>query len=181
MATAQVGLTPEFITAYRDMMLTSLASELEITKKVLAQIPDTQHDYRPDPHARTSWELACHIASVDIQFADGIADLKFQMDRDPKEQPTTATELAKWYEKELARALERIRSMSANELLTPIDFYGVLNLPAGMYLSILNNHNIHHRGQLSSYLRPMGSKCPSIYGGSYDEPWQGEPAASSAA
>jgi uncharacterized damage-inducible protein DinB len=34
----------------------------------------------------------------------------------------------------------------------------------------LNNHSIHHRGELATYLRPMGSKVPSIYGGSYDEP-----------
>ncbi|MGE5735968.1 MAG: DinB family protein [Acidobacteriota bacterium] len=40
------------------------------------------------------------------------------------------------------------------------------------YLGFLNNHSIHHRGELATYLRPMGSKCPSIYGGSYDEPWQ---------
>jgi len=39
------------------------------------------------------------------------------------------------------------------------------------YLSFLNNHSIHHRGELATYLRPMGSKCPSIYGGSYDEPF----------
>jgi uncharacterized damage-inducible protein DinB len=35
------------------------------------------------------------------------------------------------------------------------------------------NHGIHHRGQLMTYLRPMGSKVPSIYGGSADEPFQG--------
>jgi uncharacterized damage-inducible protein DinB len=35
----------------------------------------------------------------------------------------------------------------------------------------LNNHSIHHRGELATYLRPMGSKVPSIYGGSYDEPF----------
>jgi uncharacterized damage-inducible protein DinB len=33
------------------------------------------------------------------------------------------------------------------------------------------SHSIHHRGQLSAYLRPMGAKVPSIYGGSADEPF----------
>ena len=37
----------------------------------------------------------------------------------------------------------------------------------------MNNHSIHHRGQLSTYLRAMGGKCPSIYGGSADEPMAG--------
>jgi len=39
-------------------------------------------------------------------------------------------------------------------------------------LAFLNNHSIHHRGELATYLRPMGSKVPSIYGGSFDEPFQ---------
>ncbi|MBV8476596.1 MAG: DinB family protein [Acidobacteria bacterium] len=173
MATAQMGLTPEFVTAYRDMMLMSLSNELELTRKVLAAIPDGQRDYRPDPHARTCWELASHIAKVDIQLADGIADLKFGMEDESNQQPKTSSQLANWYGKELTRALGRVRLMSAAQLLTPIDFYGVLNLPAVLYLALFNNHSVHHRGQLSTYLRPMGSKCPSIYGGSYDEPWQG--------
>lgn len=181
MATAQPSLTPDFVRNYRDMMLMSLSNEMQCTKKVLAAVPDTKHDFRPDPNARTSWELARHIANVDVQFANGIADQKFVMESESENAPQTATELAAWYEKELTRALDRVRAMSPEQLLTPIDFYGVFNLPAVMYLGFLNNHSIHHRGQLSSYLRPMGSKCPSIYGGSYDEPWTGQETASSAA
>jgi uncharacterized damage-inducible protein DinB len=41
-----------------------------------------------------------------------------------------------------------------------------------MYLQFMLMHLSHHRGQLSTYLRPMGSKVPSIYGGSADEPFQ---------
>jgi uncharacterized damage-inducible protein DinB len=62
--------------------------------------------------------------------------------------------------------------LSAEQLLTPIEFAGVFHLPAAFYLAFLNNHSIHHRGELATYLRPMGSKVPSIYGGSYDEPFQ---------
>jgi uncharacterized damage-inducible protein DinB len=61
--------------------------------------------------------------------------------------------------------------MTPEQLLTPVEFFGVFNLPAALYLGFLNNHSIHHRGELATYLRPMGSKVPSIYGGSYDEPF----------
>jgi uncharacterized damage-inducible protein DinB len=37
---------------------------------------------------------------------------------------------------------------------------------------LMNNHSIHHRGQLATYLRPMGAKVPRIYGGSADEPME---------
>ena len=59
----------------------------------------------------------------------------------------------------------------AEQVATPVEFFGVFNLPAAMYLGFLSNHSIHHRGELTTYLRPMGSKVPSIYGGSYDEPF----------
>jgi len=82
-------------------------------------------------------------------------------------------ELVKWYDSNMNRAIGRVRGMTPEHLCTPVDFYGVFNMPAVFYLAFVNNHSIHHRGQLSGYLRPMGSKVPSIYGGSADEPWPG--------
>jgi uncharacterized damage-inducible protein DinB len=54
-----------------------------------------------------------------------------------------------------------------------VDFFGVVKMPAAALLSVAMNHGVHHRGQLAAYLRPMGSKVPSIYGGSADEPMTG--------
>src|ERR1700738_1017002 len=71
--------TPDFALTYRDMMLDGFAREVETTKRVLAGVPDGKKDYRPDPCARTAWELAWHLANTDVQFLDGIADLKFTM------------------------------------------------------------------------------------------------------
>ncbi len=179
MATPQQGPTPELAVGFRDIMLMGFLNEVQITKKVLAAVPESGREYRPDPHARTAWELTWHIANTDVQFLDGIADLKFNMmeEGSTKEQPKTVAELVTWYDQNITRASERVRAMSAEQLLTPIDFYGAFNFPAVFYLSFLNNHCIHHRGALATYLRPMGSKVPSIYGGSYDEPWQGAEAA----
>ena len=172
--------TPEFAVAYRDTMLDGFNNEVETTKRILSCIPDNKRDYRPDPHARTAWELAWHLANTDIQFLDGIADLEFKMETPAEaDKPKTSAELVDWYDRNYKRAAERVRALSAEQLLTPIEFFGVFNLPAAFYLGFFNNHSIHHRGQLATYLRPMGSKCPSIYGGSYDEPFQ--PAAETAA
>jgi uncharacterized damage-inducible protein DinB len=76
-----------------------------------------------------------------------------------------------WYDENMKRGIARIAQMTAEQLMTPVEFFGVFNLPAAFYLGFLNNHSIHHRGELTTYLRPMGSKVPSIYGGSYDEPF----------
>jgi uncharacterized damage-inducible protein DinB len=177
---SQQGPTPEFVLGYRAMMLDGLKREAETTKKVLAAIPDARSDYKPDPHARTAKELAWHIASSDIHFLDGIADLKFNME--PTEhKPQTSAEVVAWYDANIRRGLDRLAAMTPEQLLTPVDFYGVFHLPVVFYLGFLNSHSIHHRGQLVTYLRPMGSKVPSIYGGSYDEPWQPASAEKSAA
>jgi uncharacterized damage-inducible protein DinB len=153
------------------MMLDGIAREAEITKKVIGAVPDAKAEHRPDPHARTAKELMWHLANSDVQFLDGIADLKFNMET-PEHKPQTAAEVVAWYDKNMQRGVARVAAMSAEQLLTPVEFFGVFNLPAVLYLGFLNNHSIHHRGELATYLRPMGSKVPSIYGGSYDEPFQ---------
>jgi len=165
--------TPEFALGYRAMMLDGVTREVEITKRVLAAIPEGKRDYRPDPHARTAWELAWHIANTDVQFMDGIAGLKFTM-ANPSEadKPKTIAEVVDWYDRNMKRAADGVAALSAQQLLTTVNFMGAFNFPAVFYMAFLNNHSIHHRGELATYLRPMGSKVPSIYGGSYDEPRQ---------
>jgi uncharacterized damage-inducible protein DinB len=167
------GISKEFAAGYRDMMLQSLAREMQTTKRVIAAIPEAKRDYRPDPKARTAWELAWHIASVDVQFTEEIAEGGFNMETRYKDQePKTVAELVSWYDKNFPRAIERVRAMTPEQLIKSLDFYGALSYPAAIYLSLVNNHSIHHRGELATYLRPMGSKVPCIYGSSGDEEWK---------
>ncbi|HWZ45711.1 MAG TPA: DinB family protein [Candidatus Saccharimonadales bacterium] len=164
-------VTPEFATGLREIMLQGLAREMETTKKVLAAVPEGGRNYRPDPKARPAWELAWHLASTDVQMLDEIADHKFALEPRFKTEPANVAAMVKWYDENFKRALGRVRAMSPTDLVKAVDFYGVMNHPVVLYLSIMSNHSIHHRAQLSVYLRPMGSKVPSIYGGSADEPW----------
>jgi hypothetical protein len=53
-------------------------------------------------------------------------------------------------------------------LAKPMDFRGLLTLPSVAFLRVGLSHSVHHRGQLSMYLRPIGAAVPSIYGESYD-------------
>jgi uncharacterized damage-inducible protein DinB len=170
-AQQEPGLSPDFALTYRALMLDGLAREMETTKKVIGAIPEAKNDYRPEPNARTAWELAWHLANTDVQFLTGIADLNFTMAA-PEKKPATVSELVAWYDSNIKSASARVAALSADQLLTPVNFMGAFNFPSVLYLGFLNNHSIHHRGELATYLRPMGSKVPSIYGGSYDEPMQ---------
>src|ERR1700741_2734563 len=145
------GLTPDFILGYRAMMLDGIAREAECTKRVIAAVPDAKADYRPDPHARTAKELAWHIANTDIQFLDGIAALNFKMET-PENKPQTSAELVACYDENVKRGLERIAGMTPEQLMPPVEFFVVFNLPAAFYLGFVNNHSVHHRGELATYL-----------------------------
>lgn len=149
----------------------TMKSETEATKKVIRAIPEDGKSYKPDPKSKTAHELAWHIASTEVWFLSGVIDGKFSMDEGPQ-APATIAEIVTWYEKAYAEKVNQLKNLPAEKLLTPIPFFGVMELPAVAYLNFLNLHSAHHRGQLSTYLRPMGSKVPSIYGGSADEPFQ---------
>ena len=164
-------MSPEFVLAYRTLMLDSFKNEASITRKVIAAVPDDRADYKPDPNARSARELMWHLANTDVQFLDGIAGLSFAMES-PEHKPQTAAEVAAWYDQNVQRGIARVEAMTAEQLLTPVNFFNAFNMPSVFYLGFLNNHSIHHRGELATYLRPMGSKVPSIYGGSFDEPFQ---------
>ena len=172
MTAQQQGPSPEFAATFRDMMLDGLQREMQTTKRVIAAIPDTQRNYRPDPKARTAWELAWHIASVDAQFLEEIAEGKFNMEPRYKDEPKTVADMVAWYDQHFTRSITKVRGMSGEQLIKAIDFYGAFQLPAFAYLGFVNNHSIHHRGELATYLRPMGSKVPAIYGSSADEEWK---------
>jgi uncharacterized damage-inducible protein DinB len=174
------GMTAEFAKGYCAMTLDGILREAEITKKVIAAVPDAASNYKHDPNGRTAKDLAWHLANTDVQFLDGIADLKFNM-ANPEHKPQTSAEVVAWYDQNIKRGAARVAAMTPDQLMTPVSFVGVFNLPAVLYLGFLNNHSIHHRGELATYLRPMGSKVPSIYGGSFDEPFQMPAAAENAA
>jgi len=91
---------------------------------------------------------------------------------EPPAAPSTISAIVNWYETNHRERVNKLKSLPADKLMKPIPLFAGMELPAVAYLNILNLHSSHHRGQLSTYLRPMGSKVPAIYGGSADEPMQ---------
>lgn len=148
----------------------SIESESVATRKVIAAVPAGNRDYKPDAKSRTAWEIATHIATSDIWFADCILNGDFAWSGEPP-MPAEFTDpatVAKWHETHLAQKLAKIRAMSDAQLLKETDFFGTKG-PVVSFLVAFNNHQIHHRGQLAAYLRAAGSKVPAIYGMSADE------------
>jgi uncharacterized damage-inducible protein DinB len=148
----------------------SIESESVTTRKVIAAVPAGNRDYKPDEKSRTAWEIATHIATSDMWFADCILKGEFTFTGEPP-TPAEFTDpkaVAAWHETHLAAKLAKIRAMSNEALLKEADFFGTKG-PVVSFLVPFNNHQIHHRGQLAAYLRAAGSKVPAIYGMSADE------------
>ncbi len=169
-------MTPQDARAAVNVIGTQLQHEWMTTARVLAAIPEANKDWRPDPKSRSAWQLAIHLAGADLWFLSAILDGKFTSDPDGESTleaaaPTPAA-LAEWYSREFPKKLEQVLALPDHKFTDVIDFYGMKNR-ALVYLNFALVHSVHHRGQLSSYLRPMGGKVPSIYGGSADESWQG--------
>jgi uncharacterized damage-inducible protein DinB len=155
-----------------DIFLNNMENEYKTTARVISAVPQDQCEYRPHPKSMTARELAFHIAGADIFFMDSVLNGQFDMSGEQPAVPPTIAEILNWYETNYNDRIAKLKTLSADKLAQPIKFFGVMEAPAVMYLNIMLMHMAHHRGQLSVYLRPMGSKVPSIYGGSADEPFQ---------
>ena len=153
------------------MLIKGVERESQTTRKVIAAVPEDKLDFKLGEKGRTARELAWHLMASEIWFVEGIAKGDFSSAE--AEMPANATVqdmLAKY--DTLPSKIEALKSLSGEQLAKPVSFFGVMELPDVLYLNFLNNHSIHHRGQLSTYLRAMNAHVPSIYGGSADEPFQ---------
>ncbi len=163
------NMQPKQGTFLLQMALPTLKNEYRVTRSVIEAIPLNKGDYRPDPASKTALELAWHIAAAQHRFLGGIADGGF--DFSPINRPESvrnSADIAAWFGDSFAKNCDRVAALSGEALVKVLDFRGLFQLPAVMYLQFDINHEIHHRGQLSTYLRPMGGKVPAIYGESYD-------------
>jgi uncharacterized damage-inducible protein DinB len=156
-----------------DGVLMEMEQEAEITKRLLDIIPEDKLSWRPHPKAKSLGELAMHIAGIQGEVAKlgepDIADANFVPDIEPANRAeileTFADSLQK--AKAIVAATDDARLMENWSLKK--DGNIVVTMPRlAFWRSILLNHNYHHRGQLSTYLRTLDVPLPSIYGPSAD-------------
>src|SRR5690349_14036689 len=159
------SLTPDQAKFLLALALPNIKTEHETTKRVIEAIPPDKGDYRPDPISKSALELAWHIVAAEMRFMDALPAGEFDFSRRPRpDSVKDSKDLARWYTENFEVRFERLAGVSTEQLLRSVDFRGMFQLPAVMYLDFMLRHSIHHRGQLSTYLRPTGAKVPSIYG-----------------
>jgi len=163
-------MTPEMAAGLRDVYLQTLRSEVPTTARVLAAVPDDKASYAPHETSMNAQDLAAHVAIVDMWFLESIAAGSFDRPENPGGETPKPSQAATMYQNAMPGLMDKVAALSPEHLANPVKFYH-LTLPNVLYLDFCIRHCVHHRGQLSAYLRPMGAKVPSIYGGSADEPF----------
>jgi uncharacterized damage-inducible protein DinB len=162
-------LQPDQALFLRDAVVRSLKAEQPVTRRVIEAIPHDKGDFRMDEVGKSALDLAWHIVGAEHKFLDCVVVGAFDVSPAPRPAHLdTSAALARWYADISQEDLERVAAAPADALVKIVDFRGLFQFPAVSFLQIGLNHSIHHRGQLSMYLRPMGAKVPAIYGESYD-------------
>jgi len=164
-------VTPEQAQGLAGYLFQTLDNEFATTRKLLAAVPAGQLNFKLGEKGRTTAELMWHMVQSDRGFGEGIANLKLDSFAADGAAPKTAAEIVAAYDRDVLPTFEKVKSLTAEQLATPVNFMNFANLPVVIYVGWWANHMIHHRGQLSTYLRAMNAHVPQIYGDSADEPF----------
>jgi len=159
-------LTPEQALLFLNTMLPTVEREQQTTLRLIETVPADKADYKPDQNAMSAFDLCWHIASSENFFLRAIVAGAF--DFTPSEKAKSMPELLAFYKDTFAKNFAGLKSLSGEQAAQIVDFRGMMQMPAVSFITFNEHHVIHHRGQLSVYLRPMGAKVPAIYGESFD-------------
>jgi len=154
-------------------LTTELQVEAEITRKMLERVPPESLAWRPHEKSRALGEIAAHIANLPGLFIANLNQTEF--DRYAYQAATdTVADILATFANNVTNALDTLKKLSDEQMLSPWRYkYGeqvIFELPRLVVIrSTALNHLIHHRGQLSVYLRLLNVSLPPVYGPTADE------------
>ncbi|MCX6151601.1 MAG: DinB family protein [Ignavibacteriales bacterium] len=158
----------------KDQFLQTFEREYQTTVKVLKAFPSNKLDLKPAEKSRTARDLAWTFV-MELGVFEMALKGKIDFSGQTPPAPKTIDEIIATYDKSFKQILNKIKNLVEDNLNTPVAF------PVGpkqmmdlrtidIFWTILMDM-IHHRGQMSVYIRIAGGKVPSIYGPTADEPW----------
>ena len=161
--------------AIKDALLPEFDHEMATSRKVIERVPEDKFGYKPHDKSMTMGRLASHIAEMSDWATNGITQDKLDIAGGYKPfEAKSSAELLAAFDKSVAGARSAIAGASdetfmKNWSLTSGD-KTLMSMPKiAVVRTFVLNHVIHHRGQLSVYLRLNNVPVPSIYGPSADE------------
>jgi uncharacterized damage-inducible protein DinB len=155
----------------REFFMKRWEAELPAFGRVLRAVPESQLAYRPHERSTAAGALAWQIADEQAQLSDLLTKGEVRFSDRPKAATKVADIVAAW-DRATEDLRKRLQSTTDKKWSEPAK----LVMGEGEWSDTVENmfwgyllDMIHHRGQLSAYLRPMGGKVPAIYGPSADD------------
>jgi uncharacterized damage-inducible protein DinB len=164
--------------AIKDALLPEYDHEMGSTRRLLERVPEADFKWKPHDKSYSLGQLAGHLANIPnwIPYTCDYAIFDVTSigeDARPKE-PTTVAELLTTFDANVKRGRKKIDEQTDAALMGMWTFkqgdHEIFTMPKISVLrSFIMNHAIHHRGQLTVYLRLRNVPLPSIYGPTADE------------
>lgn len=162
--------------AIKDALLPEFDHEMAVTRKVLDRVAEDRFAFQPHEKSMTLGRLASHVADVPSWGQTILKDAEFNMISGAYVNQTRSTraDLLQMFDDNTKKIRGLLAGMNDADLMSPWVFKQdgkeMFSMPrVAAWRSWVMSHMIHHRGQLSVYLRQTGSKVPGIYGPSADE------------
>lgn len=161
-------MTPEQAEFLRDEILALIEREIPATRRVIEAVPEKHLGYRPHAKAMSMHELAWHIVQAESLTLVVTAAGKWDgVDLD-EPMPRTVAELLAHQQTRTPEGIARVRALDGATLLEGCNLFGGEGSRVRR-LFYVPTHVIHHRGQLSTYLRAVDAFVPGVYGWSADD------------
>lgn len=174
-ATATPPVGTMAIPSARTQFLDAFRRESEITQKVIDAFPSDQPDFKPHPKSSSAKQL---VWTFSIEAGAIVAALKnqFEIKGGFPPAPNTWSEVVGAFKKTRQEVIDALSNARDEDLAGTVKFFTgpkmMGDVPKVDLFWFMLSDQIHHRGQLSVYVRLAGGKVPSIYGPSADEPWR---------
>ncbi len=161
-----------------ESLLPEFDREMGITRRLLERLADDQFAWKPHDKSMTLGRLAEHLAELPMWATMSITERGIDM-ATPRPagytSPGSRAAVLQTFDKNVADSRATLIGRSDAELMAPWTLKAqgkeIFTMPKAMVLrGFVLNHLIHHRGQMSVYLRLQNIPVPSIYGPSADEP-----------
>jgi len=164
--------------ALKDALLPEFDHEMGVTRKLLERVPDGDLAWKPHEKSFSLGDLAAHLAHIPHWSAAILDQASYDIENaeaDERTSPAGSRDLVAAFDQAVATARAKLDGKTDGELMAPWTLkksgQTMFTVPAvGAFKSFIVNHSIHHRGQLSVYLRLRDVPLPSIYGPAADEP-----------
>src|SRR5215216_5770863 len=158
-----------------DALLPEFDHEMTVTRKVLERVPDDKFAWKPHARSMSLGELAQHVATIPMWGHMTLTQPELDVAGQPQlPKATSRAELLAGFDERVKETRAALTGTSDAEMLAPWALkrggQTIFSMPkAAVWRSFVLSHLIHHRGQLSVYLRLNDVPVPSIYGPSADE------------